>query len=726
MAGKKIIVSNRLPVTVKESQEGDIEFSPSAGGLATGLSSIYKEEGNLWIGWPGMIDVDKKQEKTITKALHKDNMFPVFLSKQEIKKYYEGYSNGTLWPLFHYFTEFAKFDDEEWQMYVMVNQRFCDAILQNASDDDVIWVHDYQLLLLPGMLRERLPNATIGFFQHIPFPSYEIFRLLPHRVQILQGMIGADLLGFHTYDDMRHFMSSVSRILGYGHSMGNISVGNRLIAVDAFPMGIDYEKFEQSARSRKTHTVLQRYKSLWQDQKLILSIDRLDYTKGIKRRLLALDRFLDAYPDYKGKVSMILLVVPSRDKVGQYQQLKEEIDTLVGNINGKHSRLNWMPIHYFYRSLSFPVLSALYTRSDVALITPNRDGMNLVCKEYVASKVDRKGVLILSEMAGAAKELSEAILINPNDEGQIVEAIKSALEMPLEEQSTRLLDMQQKLKRYNVHKWVDRFMEGLTVIKNRQKELDARNISVSFKKELKKRYDRAENRIMFLDYDGTLKGFDNDPKSVFPDQELINLLTKLTNDPKNTIVVISGRDKYTLNEWLKGLKVDIVAEHGVWTRKYGEAFSTIEPLGEEWKEKIGGIIERYVDRTPGALSEYKDYSIAWHYRKADPEFGIMRSRELVDNLRYMTSDMNLQIMQGNKVIEVKHQEVNKGRAASKWLSDEQDFILTIGDDVTDEDMFKVMPKRAHTIKVGMGTTAASYHVKSHKDVRALLGYLCEL
>ncbi|OHX67086.1 bifunctional alpha,alpha-trehalose-phosphate synthase (UDP-forming)/trehalose-phosphatase [Flammeovirga pacifica] len=721
MTKKTIIVSNRLPVTVSRNADQGITFKPSSGGLATGLSTTYKQGGNLWIGWPGTSGHSDEEKEHITKKLKKDNMAPVFLTREDVDKFYEGYSNKTLWPLFHYFTEYAIYEMDLWESYIHVNELFRDAILAVAEPEDKIWVHDYQLLLLPGMLREALPNATIGFFQHIPFPSYEIFRLLPWRKETLEGMLGSDLIGFHTYDDMRHFLSSVNRIVGYDSSLGHLKVKNRLVSVDAFPMGIDYDKFEQAADSEKTKQKVIAYGDLLSKNKSILSIDRLDYSKGIKHRLIAFDKFLSKYPEYQGQVSLILLVVPSRDQVDQYQHLKEEIDTLVGKINGKYTRMNWSPIHYFYRSFSFEGLSALYKASSVALVTPLRDGMNLVCKEFVASKTDQQGVLILSEMAGAAKELSESILINPNDENQIVEALYTALTMPEEEQRSRMKEMQKKVRRYNVHRWVEIFMNQLDNIIERQTAMNMRLLSETSRSKMLQKYKDGQKRIIFLDYDGTLKGFAADPQSVSPDQELKEIMTNLTADPKNRVVIISGRDKETLEKWFTGFKVDIIAEHGIWLRKGDEPFEMIDNLNSDWKAKISIILDRYVDRTPGSFVEEKAYSVAWHYRKADADFGDLRARELVGNLNYLISNMNLQVMHGNKVVEVKNQDVNKGKAALKFLSeDNYDVVFAAGDDVTDEDTFRSLPKKAYTIKVGVSASEARYNLKTVADVRELL------
>lgn len=717
---KTIIVSNRLPVTISQTEEG-LSFTPSAGGLATGLGSIYKEGNNLWLGWTGHHDHADEEKGDIQKALLKDSMAPVYLTKKDVKDFYEGFSNRTLWPLFHYFTEYAIYDSKFWDAYVRVNQKFCDAIMEHAEPKDTFWIHDYQLLLLPQMIREKLPEATIGFFQHIPFPSYEIFRLLPWRDSLLEGLLGADLIGFHTYDDMRHFLSSVNRISGYGNSMGKIKYENRIVSVDAFPMGIDYDKFEKAAKSKKTAEKMDRYSESLGTQRLVLSIDRLDYTKGIKQRLNAFDKFFDTHPEYLGKVSLILLVVPSRDKVDQYQQLKSELDELVGRMNGKYSRMDWTPVHYFYRSFSFNALSALYTKSDVALITPLRDGMNLVCKEYVASKTDKKGVLILSEMAGSARELSDAILVNPNDEAQIVAALKEALEMPEDEQVAHMTEMQHKLKRYNINRWVEVFMEQLHEVKGEQAKLNSRLLGGDNKKRMFEKFHNAKKRMLFFDYDGTLQGFTNRPDKAKPDHELLELLTQICDDPRNTVVVISGRDKTTLAKWLGHLPVNMIAEHGVWSRKIGHEWKMADNLETDWKKRIQPIVDLYVDRTPGSFIEEKDYSIVWHYRNADPDFGAMRSRELLSNLTYLTSNMDLHLMEGNKVIEIKNREVNKGKAAKRWLKKaEYDFIFAIGDDVTDEDTFQAMPESAYTIKVGLSPSEARLNVKSAKDVRGIL------
>lgn len=722
---KTIIVSNRLPVKISQ-EDGKFQYKPSEGGLATGLGSIYKEGDNIWIGWPGMPVPKADHQNEIATNLKKESMKPVFLTASEIEDFYEGFSNETLWPNFHYFNQYIVFDDDMWKAYQKVNKKFAKAIEEVVEPDDTIWIHDYQLLLLPQLLRQKAPKASIGFFLHIPFPSYESFRLLPWRRELLNGMLGADFLGFHTYDDMRHFLSSVNRLAGLGNSNGQINVDNRKVMVDALPMGIDYEKYASTAASPETLAREVRYRTSVGDQRLILSIDRLDYSKGIPQRLKAFELFLEENEEYREKVSLLMVVVPSRDSVGKYKELKEEVDLLVGRINGKYARLNWTPIHYFYRSFPLNALSAFYRMAEVALVTPMRDGMNLVCKEFIASKLDKKGVLILSEMAGASKELSDALLINPNDINQLVAAIKKALTMPVKKQMAAMTTMQGSLQRYNIHHWVNIFMERLNFIKNEQKALETQIVDKNIRNEIKSTYDSSKKRLIFLDYDGTLVGFFSDPNDSKPDKELKKILKALSEDERNRVVVISGRGRETLAEWLKDYNIEIIAEHGVWIKERDKDFKTLTTLNDSWKDPIQKVLDGYVDRTPGSFIEKKDYSLVWHYRKVETGLGEARTRELTSHLKYITIDRNLKVLEGNKVVEIKNSEIDKGRAASVWLNKhESDFVMACGDDWTDEDTFKAMPKDAFSIKVGSTSSAARYRVADYTEIRDILKSLID-
>ena len=720
---KTIIVSNRLPIKVTKEND-HLQFKASEGGLATGLGSIYKKGNNLWIGWPGLLINQGIERINITEKLKGENMHPVFLSQKEIKNYYEGFSNETLWPIFHYFSQYSEYNETFWDYYVKVNQKFCDEVIDFVEEGDTLWIHDYQLLLLPEMVRNKFPNLSIGFFLHIPFPSYEMFRLLPWRRELLNGMLGSDLVGFHTYDDMRHFLSSVSRLAGFGYSTGQVNKPDRKVMVDAFPMGIDYKKYAEAASAPETIEREIRYRTSLGDQQLVLSIDRLDYSKGIPQRLKAFERFLHEYPEFKEKVSLVMLVVPSRDRVPKYQELKEEVDLLVGRINGQFGRINWTPIHYFYRSLPLEALSGFYRMAHVALVTPMRDGMNLVCKEFIASKLNKKGVLILSEMCGASKELSEAILINPNDINAMVEALHRALTMPEEEQIAHIDVMQKSLQRYNIHHWVSLFMERLSEIKANQEGMATKYLDQNIIDKEKEILEQAKKRLFFLDYDGTLTEFSDSPEKAVPNGKLLGVLEALAADERNQVVIISGRDRKSLSDWLGHLDLDFIGEHGVWIKERGSDWRTITKLSGVWKNEIRSVLELYVDRTPGSFIEEKDYSLVWHHRKVETGLGELRSRELSSHLKYLSSNMNLQVLEGDHVVEIKSAAVNKGRAAQQWITDfPADYIIAIGDDWTDEDTFRAMPENALTIKVGSTSSAAKYNLNSPEEVRSFLKQL---
>jgi trehalose 6-phosphate synthase/phosphatase len=725
--GKTIIVSNRLPVSVYK-REGRLVYTSSAGGLATGLGAIHNEKGNIWIGWPGIyLNKNQNEKDEIREHLKEDSMIPVFLTKSQVLNFYEGFSNSTLWPLFHHFPKYTSFKEHYWDSYQQVNSIFCEAILSHAENGDTIWIQDYQLMLLPSLIRKHLPECTIAYFQHIPFPSFEIFRVLPWREELLQGLIGADLIGFHTYDDVRHFLSSLNRLLGMDNKMGEIRTEERVLLADAFPLGIDYKKYEDSAKSKKVKKEADGYRKQLAGNKIILSIDRLDYTKGIPERMHAFDLFLQKYPEFIGKVNLVMIVVPSREKVEFYEKLKHEIDELVGRINAKYRTMEWTPILYFYRAFSLTSLSAFYTASDVALITPLRDGMNLVAKEYIASRIDKTGVLILSEMAGAAKELSEALIINPNNIKKSAEAIYMALEMPREEQIRRNEELQTIVKKYDVHHWVKIFMKRLEDISEKQKVLALKHFNSRARKKFFLDYKKSIKRIFFLDYDGTLVSIKDKPDKASPDKELYHLLDILAED--NTVVLISGRDKFFLEKWFGGRNIHLVAEHGAWRKDIVGDWIQDPTISNQWKSKIIPILDIFVDRTPGSFMEEKDFSLAWHYRKADYLFGEQRARELAEHLQYAIRNFGLSIVEGKKIIEIKNAIVGKGTIVQRWLKDKYDFIFAAGDDLTDEDIFNSMPSYAYTFKIGFAPSLAKFNIKasdgsSISELREMLKSLC--
>lgn len=717
-----LIISNRLPVSVTK-RANNLSFQPSVGGLATGLASFHDSHQSQWVGWPGIAKdkISEQQKQEISNKLKEQNCHTVFLSAKDVRNFYYGFCNKTIWPLFHYFPLYTAYEDQYWQAYRNVNKAFCEAVIKIAKPDDYIWVHDYQLMLLPQLVREKLPNAQIGFFLHIPFPSFELFRLLPWRKEILKGLLGADLIGFHTYDYVRHFLSSTARIVGTEHSMGKQAVDDRIVKADAFPMGIDYDKYATAAEDPTVKKRLSMIQKKLGDRKIIISIDRLDYTKGILQRLKAFDLFLTQNPEYKQKVTLILVAVPSRTSVKDYAELRRQLEGLVGRINGEHGILGWVPIWYLYRSLPFERIAALYNAADIALVTPLRDGMNLIAKEFIATKTDSKGVLILSEMAGAASELGEAITVNANNKQEIIDAIKEALEMSVEEQVERNRLMQSRLRRYNVTRWANDFLEALADVEKTQAKLSVRKLVQSTRKQLVAEYDKSSKRLFLLDYDGTLVGFTDRPEKAGPDEDLWTLLQTLVAEPQNKVVIISGRDKETLSYWLGNTNSSLIAEHGAWIKAKDKNWQLIEPLRNDWKDTIRPILELYADRTPGSSVEEKDFSLVWHYRKADSELASLRIQELRDAVLNFTENLDIGVFEGRKILEVKNIGISKGHATERWLAkDKWDFILAAGDDYTDEDMFSILPESAYSIKVGYGISKARFNLDSVNELRGLL------
>ncbi|MEE4214197.1 MAG: bifunctional alpha,alpha-trehalose-phosphate synthase (UDP-forming)/trehalose-phosphatase, partial [Bacteroidales bacterium] len=703
---KLFIASLQLPVNVLFNEEGVNIIQTEDASLA-GMQGFYSKFESTWVGHTGIENYEcSSQEKiNLERELKKFSYIPVYTESEDYEGFLHGFSKNTIWPLFHYFPQDTTYDDKAWESYNTVNRLYAEKLASVMDKGDILWIHDYHLLLLPKMMRELKPDVSIGLFIHIPWPSYEVFRLLPWRTEILEGMLGSDLIGFHTYGYVRHFLSSIRRLLGFDTVFNRISIEERTLMADAFPKGIHYEKFEKelntlkangSSKDNEIRKQLHSHIKGSKDKRIILSIDPLDYTKGIPQRIGAFELFLQEHPEYIEKVSLLLIALPSRETGMAYDNLKRQVDEFVGRVNGNYGTIAWTPIIYLNQYFSIEELIELYAFSNIALILPFRDGMNMAAKEYIASRLDGRGVLILSELAGAAKELHEAIIVNPNNLGAVVTAIKQALEMPEEEQVRRNSVMIDRLKRYTIDRWANEFISKLEGVKQIQASTLTRKVSENKRKEIISAYKNSKKRILFLDYDGTLSWFRKDPEDARPDDELYNILNKLTGDSSNTVTIISGRDKETLGRWFSDKwKLHFIAEHGVWLKHPGGTWHMMEQIDNEWKNSVLPLLEFFVDQTPQTFIEHKNFSLVWHYRKADPDLGVQRAWELKDELRYLTANLNLEIMDGDKVLEIKYSGINKGRAAVQKIGNENyDFIFAVGDDWTDEYTFDAMPDEA--------------------------------
>jgi trehalose 6-phosphate synthase/phosphatase len=727
-----IVVSNRLPIHLKKIDDG-VEIIKSSGGLATAIESLLQnqEKGLVFeeVVWCGCAEFNVstwlKNKKLVADLPY--TISPIFPEKTLYDKYYNGFSNTTLWPLFHYFPSFVEYDAEDFVAYEEVNQLFASKLQELMRPGDLVWVHDYHLMPLPALIREATPDAVIGFFLHIPFPSFEIFRLLPRiwREKLLKGLMGADLVGFHTNSYAAHFLKSLQYILGQEHQFRMLSDRGRQVKVDVFPIGIDYDKFHNAYDNEEVIATRIKLKEQYSEKKIIFSVDRLDYSKGLSNRLLAYEHFLQSYPEWKKKVVFIFVIVPSRDKVSRYSERKQIIDEIVSRVNGRQGNINWQPIVYQYGSLTDRELSALYGVCDLALITPIRDGMNLVSKEFVASRKDKQGVLILSEMAGAASELSEALLINPTDKIEMADKIKAGLELSPAKQERRIELMQERIRNYDVHHWAFDFITQIDRLKIQYEKQKVRFLDHRIRTKIAVAFSEANKRLFLLDYDGTLAEFSLSPENAIPSQQTIDTLTTLANHPKNEVVVISGRNHEFLEKHFGHLPITLVAEHGSLMKYKNEEWVSPTHISNEWKEVIKPILKTFVQRCPNTFLEEKTYSLAWHYRRAEAELGFVRSRELLVTLLEIANN-DLKIIDGNKVIEIKNTGIDKGTACRQLMVKENyDFVLAIGDDRTDEDMFTALTAENNfTIKVGTSQSAAKYYLLTVQQVHSFLANFC--
>ncbi len=725
-----IIVAYRLPFKLVK-KKGVYNTVQNSGGLVSAILSLSEKmnpDGGsaTKILWVGTGDSQLGNQKVNQKF----ELYPVEIPRKIDEKFYGGFCNNTIWPLFHYFPSHTAYDSSFFEAYLSANNIFFDRLKKLIRPDDFVWIHDYHLFPLPDIVRKSFPKANIGFFLHTPFPSFELFRLLPRswRKSILSGMTGADVIGFHTNDYTQHFIKSVKRTLGYKVNQNLISVKNRICKADAFPIGIDFDKFNNACSSPKTNVQKKKLRKFLSTNKLIFSVDRLDYSKGFLNRLKAYERFLEKYPVWHYKVIFNMVVVPSRDNIEGYRQIKKEIEANVGRINGKYGNLSWRPIIYQYKSIPFNELVALYDISDVGLITPLRDGMNLVAKEYIACQSEKKGMLILSEMAGAAVELNEAIIINPSDVEETSDAIDKALSMPAEEKERKLLKMQNRLKLYNVFTWASDFLSQVNDVKKEKELMSVRYMNDSILKSIKTKYQKTVKRLFLIDYDGTLTPIAKLPEMALLNENTEGMLRRIISDKCNTVAIISGRERKFIENQFRNLPVILIAEHGYFIKYPDHDWINTVDIDLSWKNKIMPILNEYVDRCNGSMVEEKYASIVWHYRNADEEIASLRINELKDDLtEIINSESKLQMLEGNKVLEIKSLIYDKGTAASELINKEKyDFIMALGDDKTDEDLFKVLPKSGITIKVGCKPTKARYNIKTQSQIYDILSLFSEI
>ncbi|HEX8520974.1 MAG TPA: bifunctional alpha,alpha-trehalose-phosphate synthase (UDP-forming)/trehalose-phosphatase [Tepidisphaeraceae bacterium] len=717
MKQQLINVSNRLPVTV-----GD-EIKKSSGGLVAALEGLSEKDLSLnWIGWPGAEIEDPQRQQEIERILVEQHQCtPVFLSKAEVEGFYEGFSNSSLWPLLHNMPSRFRYEPDWWNAYVDANRKFCKTVISAAREGDLVWVHDYQLMLLPAMLREAMPSLKIGFFLHTPFPSFELFRYHPKREELLTGLLGSDLVGFHTFSFMRNFRSSVLRQLGLQSEGMNITQEDRSTTLGIFPIGINGPKFERELKSPEFQRELEQFRQSHEGMQVVLSVERLDYTKGLLHRIDAIDLFLSRAAD-REHVKFIMISVPSRENVGDYKELREEVEFKVGRLNGKYATLHNSPIRFIHGSVTFPELCALYANADIGLVTPLIDGMNLVAKEYIACQQDDDpGVLILSEFAGAAEELFNATIVNPYDTEAMARAMEEALARPVEERRKSMQPMRQRVLEFDARNWARSFIHELAERKT-PRRTDGQPIDTA--RDRLRNAIRASDRVaLFLDYDGTLREIELDPDAATPNQAVRETLDALLRVPNLHTWITSGRKRDDLEHFLGDRPLGLIAEHGAALRSPGQ--TDWQPgdrnVDYSWKESLLKVLQLYERNTPGSFIEIKHTGLVWHYRRANAALGEWRAQQLTEELSVITSDLPVQVRHGRKIVEIAPLAISKGAAVLRAF-EHNDYTLALvaGDDITDRSMYQLNDSRILSLNVGSELTGAQFRLPSPAQFRAFL------
>ncbi len=707
-----VILSNRLPVTVKRAH-GELKVEPSSGGLVAAMQPAMQSRGGTWVGWPGG---RIRPGESIADADDRFALAPVELSTTEVRRYYSGFSNRTLWPLFHSLPERTEFDRRDWETYEAVNRRFAEAAAEVTGDNELVWIHDYHLVRAAAHLRQLRPDARIAFFLHIPFPPYDLYRILPWYRELLLGLLACDLVGFHSPGYVTNFLDCVERLLGerVDRLTNQVEHGQRTVQVGAYPLGIDYGNQEAAARKASR----QRDRG---PERILLGVDRLDYTKGIPERIRAFERLLELYPEHCEKVVLIQVAVPSRAQVAEYQALKREIDELVGHVNGKFGTSTWTPIRYLYRSISSDALASLYRDADVAVVTPLRDGMNLVAKEFVASRVDEPGVLVLSRMAGAAETMHEAMQVNPYNADSVANILHRALTLGRDDRLARMRALQRRERRHDLYRWLDDFLADAG---ERQSELEPVT-NADFDRWLGA-FIRDWPVALFLDYDGTVAEIASHPTEATLPDETRALIEACVSRSDTDVAVISGRALDDVRQMVGIEGVLYAGNHGIEIQGPGmDPF--LHPDATHYRERATELAASLREiGQKGAWVEEKGASLTYHFRNAAPD----RHEALAAEAWSVIRESGFQPRDARCAVEARPPlgwdkghavlRILRERYGASWSEDHR--VIYVGDDETDEDAFRSLQGLGATFRVGPAENP-SLAGRRLRDVPAVLAML---
>ena len=734
-----VVVANRLPVDVSVEDDGTdggkLVWRRSPGGLVSALEPVMQAAAGAWVGWSGSPDVEA--EPFDSDGMH---LVPVTLSAEDVADFYEGFSNDTLWPLSHDVISPPEYHRSWWDAYRRVNRRFAEAAAEQAAPDAVVWVHDYQLQLVPALLRELRPDLRIGYFHHIPFPPLELFAQLPWRRQVVEGLLGADLLGFQRSGDAANFIRVVRRLTDlttrgqYVTVPGEGDRPERIVRAAAFPISIDSARFDAMARSDEVSArAAQIRKDLGDPEVLLLGVDRLDYTKGISHRIKAFGELVAEGRLEVPQAALVQVASPSRENVEAYQQLREEVETLVGRINGEHGRIGSAAVYYLHHSYPPEEMAAMYRAADVMLVTSLRDGMNLVAKEYVAACVDERGVLVLSEFTGAADELNGALLVNPHDIDGLKDAIERAARMGGKERRMRMRRLRRRVLQDDVGKWSQSFLDNLTApaVPLAERGTPARAADeaalLDALADLGDHVRRGAEVLIALDFDGTLAPLQDDPSASRALPSAVHALEALARVPGVRIALVSGRAVGDLAEIAQVPDgTYLVGSHGAEHARW--ASGKLERVDAELDDAAAAVhaelVETLREATDGTTVrlEVKPASVVLHTRTANAA----DTARLTDLGLALGRRDDVDAMRGKDVVELGVLPVSKGDALARLREETgAQALMYAGDDVTDERAFARLGTDDITVRVGPGRTAARFRVSGPDALAAVLERLSQ-
>uniref|UniRef100_A0ACD5W4Y7 Uncharacterized protein n=1 Tax=Avena sativa TaxID=4498 RepID=A0ACD5W4Y7_AVESA len=756
-----LIVANRLPVTAKHNGD-DWELAPSSGGLVSALQGVTGVE-LMWIGWPGASVPDKQDQTIITDKLKAERCIPVFLDEEVVDQYYTGYCNNILWPLFHYMGlpqdyKFKKAKDFKSQLeaYEKANQMFSNTVCSIYKEEDIVWCHDYHLMMLPMFLKKIHSNMKVGWFLHTPFPSSELYRALPNRRDLLKAVLESDLIGFHTYDYARHFVSACTSLLGLESYLEGVKFEGRIVKIEAFPIGIDCSKFKHALELPGVQEKIDEFRRLFAERKVMLGVDRFDMIKGLLQKVLAFEKFLEENMHMKEKVVLLQIAVPTRSEVPEYQKLASQVHELVARVNGRFGTLKTTPIHHLDQSLDFDTLCALYAVTDVALVTSLRDGMNLVSYEYVACQESKKGVLILSEFAGAAQSLGAgAIIVNPWNVADVAKSINDALHMSADKREEWHRHNYKLVSEHSAQDWAEDYVCELhnTGTANKTLLQIKQSIVALPIQDTASRYGQSRSRLLILGFNETLTEQVQSLERGATDQtenmklklnpELKGPLKTLCDDDNTTVIVVSGYGKEVLDENFKEFKMWLAAENGMFLRRPGEQWivTTAEHLKISCSDSVKKLIKYYTARTPKSYQEQRETSFVWNYKYAD-DFGRNQAKDMLQHLgAYSSSNQSAHVIEGRRSIEVRPVGVTKGNAVTEIIEElgckenittPIDYVLCIGHFLAkDEDVytlpyFGTQPESKRKAKGETDRKSIKFDLKAENYFPCTVGRECSL